>query len=142
MRGDAELVIDQHLRVIAWVAPRVGEWFERLVPGIGIGLQRAGELIAGIVFTRVTNVSAEVHLAVTGKHRGTPELLRIGFDYPFNQLGLKRLTALVREDNRDSRRLVEHLGFVREGLMRRVCTDGANVIVYGMLREECRWVKP
>lgn len=136
------LVLEQHLRVIAWVAPRVGEWVERLIPGIGIGVERDGRLIAGVVFNRITNTSADVHVALTSAHAASKALLRLTFDYAFRQLALRRLTAYVREDNTACRRLVQHMGFTLEGLMRHVCTDGTNVLVYGMLREDCRWAKP
>jgi RimJ/RimL family protein N-acetyltransferase len=135
-----DLLTDQHMRVIAWVAPRVGEWVERLVPGIGIGLTRDGELYAGAVFSRITPTCADVHLAITGR-RVTKDFLRLGFDYVFNQLKLRRVNAFVRADNLDCRSLMLHMGFRHEGRMRHVCADGADVIIYGLLREECRWVK-
>jgi RimJ/RimL family protein N-acetyltransferase len=47
----------------------------------------------------------------------------------------------VREDNLDAQRFDEHLGFKREGLVRRGADDGTNLILYGMLKEECRWLE-
>ncbi|WP_202623269.1 GNAT family N-acetyltransferase [Alkalibacterium sp. MB6] len=38
--------------------------------------------------------------------------------YGFKELGLQRIEALIEPPNRSSRRLVEKLGFVREGLLR------------------------
>lgn len=50
------------------------------------------------------------------------------------------MTALVDADNDKSRKLVEHTGFVQEGLMRQAALSG-DVIVYGMLHRECRWLR-
>lgn len=137
------LILDQHLRVISWVAPRIGHSVEALVPGIGIGLEKNGELVAGVVYSHITPVNVDMHVAsVGGRHWANREFLLTTFAYPFKQLGVQRITGFVRADNRDARRLDEHLGFVQEGVLRRAGSDGCDVIVYGMLREECRWVKP
>jgi len=42
--------------------------------------------------------------------------------------------------NMRARRLVEGAGFVLEGLVRSAAPDGGDVLIYGMLKEECRWV--
>lgn len=137
------LILDQHLRVISWVAPRIGHSVEALVPGIGIGLEKNGELIAGVVYHRITSTNADMHVAsVGGSNWANKDFLLAAFAYPFKQLGVRRVTGFVRADNHDAQRLDEHLGFVKEGVMREAGNDGGNVIVYGMLKEECRWIKP
>lgn len=137
------LILDQHLRVISWVAPRIGHSVEALVPGIGIGLEKNGELVAGVVYHNITATNVDAHMAsVGGRHWANKELLLTAFAYPFLQLGVRRMTGFVRADNADARRLDEHLGFVQEGVLRRAGGDGCDIIVYGMLREECRWIKP
>jgi RimJ/RimL family protein N-acetyltransferase len=46
----------------------------------------------------------------------------------------------VPVSNTRARRLVEGAGFTLEGLMRSAAADGGDVLIYGMLKPECRWV--
>ena len=78
--------------------------------------------------------------AVPGKRWMTKDFLWRVFAYPFLQLNCNRVTGLVREDNIVAQKFDEHIGFKREGLIRKGATDGADIILYGMLKEECRWL--
>ena len=60
--------------------------------------------------------------------------------YPFVQLDCQRATVIVRKKNKRSRKFVEWLGFRQEGCCRRGFKDD-DAIIYGLLREECRWIK-
>lgn len=96
-------------------------------------------IIAGVVYSRWSSHDVHVTLAVTG--RATPAFVFAAFDYPFNQVGLRRVTALARVSNTRSIRLARHLGFTLEGRLRRAA-DNEDVLVFGLLREECRWITP
>ena len=123
-----------------WVAERVDE--DRFQSDVAIGLAEDGELIAGVVYNMFTGPSISMHVAaMPGRRWITKDFLWRAFAYPFIQLGCQRVTGLVREDNLDAQRFDEHLGFVREGLLRSACEDGQNMILYGMLRKECRWLE-
>jgi RimJ/RimL family protein N-acetyltransferase len=123
-----------------WVAERVDE--DRFQSDVAIGLAEDGELIAGVVYNMFTGPSISMHVAaMPGRRWMTKDFLWRAFAYPFIQLGCQRVTGLVREDNLDAQRFDEHLGFVREGLLRSACEDGQNMILYGMLRKECRWLE-
>jgi RimJ/RimL family protein N-acetyltransferase len=134
------VVYGQDARVLKWVGERIGEL--EFSPGaIGIGLEEDGELIAGVVFSMYTKASISMHVAaIPGKRWMTKEYLWRVFAYPFIQLNCNRVTGLVREDNLVAQRFDEHIGFKREGLIRKGATDGTNFILYGMLKEECRWL--
>lgn len=134
------VIYGQDERVLKWVGDRVdGEAFS---PGaIGIGLEEDGELIAGVVFNMYTKSSICMHVAaIPGKRWMTREFLWRVFAYPFIQLKCNRVTGLVREDNLVAQKFDEHIGFKREGLVRKGAADGTNFILYGMLKEECRWL--
>ena len=60
-------------------------------------------------------------------------------DYAFSEVGLHRVQADIRPENGPSRRLVERLGFSREGLLRRYLDiDGAwrDHIAYALLADD------
>jgi RimJ/RimL family protein N-acetyltransferase len=134
------VVYGQDARVIEWVGQRVDE--DEFPSGsIGIGLEEDGELIAGVVFNMYTKAGICMHVAAApGKRWMTKDYLWRVFAYPFLQLNCNRVTGLVREDNIVAQKFDEHIGFKREGLIRKGATDGSNIILYGMLKEECRWL--
>lgn len=135
-----KVIYGQDDRVIEWVGPQIDE--ENLRPGIGIGLEEDGRLIAGVCFNNYLGPSIMMHCAAEpGRRWLNKEFLWRCFAYPFLQLQCHRVTALVRVDNLDAQRFDEHLGFKREGLIRKACTDGTDMILYGMLKEECRWLE-
>lgn len=69
----------------------------------------------------------------------TRRFLRGIYFYPFNQLKVMRVTALIDAGNMKSRSLVEHDGFIKEGCMRKAAPND-DVMVYGLLKEHCRWL--
>ena len=135
------VIYGQDERVLKWVGDRTDE--DDFGPGsTAIGLEEDNELIAGVAFNMYTKASICMHVAAMPDKRWmTKDFLWRSFAYPFIQLGCNRVTGLVREDNFVAQKFDEHLGFKREGLLRRACTDGQNMILYGMLREECRWLE-
>lgn len=115
-----------------------GERFKPSDPSVG--LLHNGKLIAGVVFNNYSGV--DIYLSVAAVEPGwlNRAFLRAVFRYPFVQLGCRRVTGLVRVDNHAARKFDEHLGFKFEGLMRQADEDGCDMIVYGMLKDECRWI--
>ncbi len=65
-------------------------------------------------------------------------LIKLALRYPFDQLRCNRITALVRKDNTKSRRMVELIGFRREGKLRAANTDRSDLLVYGLLPSDLR----
>ena len=66
------------------------------------------------------------------------------FDYPFEILGLRRVSSYSIEGVTDKAgRFLEGLGFKQEGVIRNRARkpDGsyADIKIYGLLREEARW---
>jgi RimJ/RimL family protein N-acetyltransferase len=132
------IVYDQKLRVGRWVMARTGfvdDWgnYE------AIGLEKGGDLIAGVVYNQVSEFNCSMHVAaIPGRRWLTREYLNACFRYPFVQLGLLRVTGLVPAKNQQALRFDLHLGFKVEGIMRR-CLGSDDLVVLGMLREECRY---
>ena len=66
------------------------------------------------------------------------DLMKMAINYPFDQLGCSRITALCRKDNKKVRKLMYQVGFKQEGKIRRADDDGADLFIYGLLPEEYR----
>jgi len=67
-----------------------------------------------------------------------PTIVATLLAYPFYQLNLRRLTAIVRADNHRSLEHTRRMGFRVEGLLRNWYSD-CHGILHGLLREESLW---
>lgn len=109
----------------------------------GIGLERDGELIAGVLYEGYTHHNIWMHVAAApGRRWLNREYLRYCFHYPFVELGCRRVSGWVEDSNEDARRFDEHLGFKEEARLKGAARDGGDVILYVMWREDCRYVDP
>lgn len=66
-------------------------------------------------------------------------LIRCVFTYVFCVLNCARATARVTAKNTRALQIDLRLGFYAEGVMRKA-VDGNDIVVLGMLKEECRWI--
>lgn len=128
-------------QAIAFVSERIGVPVERLDPCIGIGLTHNGELVGGFVFRNWRGHDVEISFALDNPRAFTREVPRKVFKYVFEELGCARCTALVRRGNRRSRKLVEGVGFKLEGKARLGYDGRQDMMIYGMLAKECRWLE-
>lgn len=108
----------------------------------GVGLEKDGELIAGALYEGYNGHNVWVHLAgAPGRKWMNRQFLWYGFHYPFNEMGVKRLSGYVNASNTDARRLNEHLGYEEEACLKGAAPDGGDVILYVMWRENCRFLE-
>jgi RimJ/RimL family protein N-acetyltransferase len=108
----------------------------------GIGLERDGELIAGVLYEGFTGHNIWMHVAAEPGGRWLNRAyLKTCFAYPFLQLGCRRISGWVEASNLEARRFDEHLGFRSEAALEGAARDGGDVIVYVMWRDECRFLK-
>ena len=134
-------IYGQEDKIVPWVGQRIEE--DRFGKDcVALGLEEDGELIAGVVFNWYTGPSIAMHVAAEpGRRWLNRDFLHRCFAYPFLQLNCHRVTGLVRVDNLDAQRFDEHLGFVKEGVIRQGADDKTDFILYGMLKDECRWLE-
>ena len=127
---------------------RVFEFVNRYVPldPVGgtkcLGLERDGELIAGVLYEGFNGRNVWMHVAAKpGEQWMTKSYLRYCFHYPFNEMGVDRVSGYVHEDNLAARRLDEHLGFELETRLRGAAPNGGDVLLYVMWRDKCRFLR-
>ena len=134
----SKVIYGEEDRLLPWAERRIGVAFRR--DAYTIGLERDGEIRACVVFDTFSQTDACMHIASDGtKAWMNKDLLLSAFAYPFNQLGLLRVTGLVRADNEAALAFNEHLGFVREGYHPKAGPGGSDLISMGLLREACRF---
>lgn len=99
--------------VVRFVARHAGA--DDFTANAALGMHKDGQIIAGVVFDNYTGRNIFMHVAGIGRHWLTREFLWMGFDYPFNQLGLERVSGLVTETNTAAMTFDKHLGLARRG---------------------------
>lgn len=108
----------------------------------GLGLERNGELIAGVVYEGYNKYNVWMHVAAQpGARWMTREYLWYCFHYPFVELGVQRVSGYVEASNHAARRFDEHLGFKEEARLAGAASDGGDVISYVMWRDQCRFLR-
>lgn len=128
-----------------FVAQRLGVE-ARFVGGFtALGVVRRGVFVGGVVYYNYMalphGATCEVALAFDNPAWALPGTLKALCDYPFNQLGCVRVTAITAKANKRARRWLEGFGFNREGVHPRGIDGKQTAISYGMLKEDCRWLK-
>jgi len=153
MAVNGDEVVTRFLPYATWSAiADAHAWYERMekIQASGTALQfvlierRTGLAVGTCLLFRFDAGSARAELGyVLGRARwGTGlmhEALAALIDAAFGAMSLRRLEAEVDPRNTASGRLLQRLGFRREGLLReRWVTKGApaDVEVYGLLRDE------
>lgn len=103
-----------------------------------IGWVSDGKLVSGATYEDYTGGSITATIAI---ENGTlvKQFLRAIFEYPFRQLNVGKMFAMVAQTNSPSRRLVEKMGFVQETVLKDYysCED---LIVYSMTAKQCRFL--
>src|SRR5690606_21454494 len=85
---------------------------------------------------------AEIGYALRASHWGrgyAQEALRMVLGHAFDTLGLRRIEADIDPRNAESCKLVERMGFVREGLLRDrwcVACEISDSAIYGLLASD------
>lgn len=128
---------EEHERLCEFVSRRIGQ---RLNPEMSSAIAIVTANGAGaVVYDCHDGVNMHMHVAGEG-YWLTREALAEYFGYPFLRAGCRRVTAVIDAKNRKSRKFCERLGFKREGTVRKAMPNGHNAVIYGMLKEECRWL--
>jgi RimJ/RimL family protein N-acetyltransferase len=122
----------------------LGQWVEKRIPGMkfnsfqAMAFFKAGTgILAVVLYHNWRGTDIEVVFAADDKAWATRGPLTAAINYPFT-IGCQRITALARKDNRKVRKLLEQLGFKKEGKLRRAERDGTDLLIYGLLPEEYR----
>jgi RimJ/RimL family protein N-acetyltransferase len=132
---------------------RVSQWVAAHIPGLdnandfgphtSLGIGMNGEIIAGMVYNNWHPGYKSVELAMAATRPDWARRATISklLGYPFLQLGVQRVTTLIRASNDRALRLNAGLGFVREGVIRQGYGD-EDMIVMGLLRSDAeKWIR-
>jgi RimJ/RimL family protein N-acetyltransferase len=110
--------------------------------GVSFAVTDAGDAVLGTCDIRLPMPGVgEIGYLLDPPARGRGAMtraVRLMVAWAFAELGLVRVQAFVSPDNARSKRLLERLGFAREGLLRSYRGPGADRIAYAVLPGELR----
>jgi RimJ/RimL family protein N-acetyltransferase len=102
-----------------------------------IGLEKDGNIVAGVIYEDWNGQSIVCHIAVIGNL--TPTFVAKIFDYVFRQLGVYKIIAPVASINSESIQLVTHMGFKEEAIIKDAHPSG-DIVIFTMTKNECRFL--
>lgn len=127
--------------VVKWVADRIDYVGD---DGFGecqtIAAIEGAEIIAAVIYSEYRGHDVQMSIAASSPKWARRSIISVFFNYPFKQLCCSRVTAVCARNNKRARRMVEGFGFRQEGNMRHAIDGRRDAIIYGMLKNECRWL--
>ena len=133
------------IKVITHDNERISKWASKHLEGITwnspqcFGFELNDKLIGAVIFSEWTKNDIHVSVVSTNARMWQKRILRILFHYTWVTCGCIRMSALAKESNKKSRRLLEALGFKEEGRLRKY-HGNEDGVVYGILKEDSeRW---
>jgi RimJ/RimL family protein N-acetyltransferase len=133
------LLVGYDVEIADWVGKRLD--ITNFGPCTTLGIADEDGLIAGIVFNNYRSaIGMEASIASTSPRWCSRGTLAAIFGYVFDQVGCRRLTATTEAKNQPVRAFLCHLGFREEGLLRHGFPQD-DAVIFGMIREECRWLR-
>lgn len=133
-----QLIYGHDAEIAAWVAvhlPTVGP--DGFGPCTAIGVSRNERLVAGVVYNGYVPDHRVIHVSIYAANSGwaSRRVIKALLGYPFIQLGVNRVTAMVEGRNTRAQKFLSGIGFVREGVAR-YGFGAQHAHIYGMLRRE------
>jgi L-amino acid N-acyltransferase YncA len=121
-----------------WLCERTGGVWNPLDAKC-IGNVTDGKIRGAVAYDHFNGRSIAMHVAGEGANWLTREFLWFAFWYPFEQLKVKRITAMVAQSNAKALKLDLHLGFRVEARLKDAAPDG-DLVILRMMKHECKWL--
>ncbi len=134
------LLFDHDKAVAEWVSKKLDCEIHKVLAAIGV-LDKEGVLVGGAVLHDHTRY--DVELTYFGLNTFTPTMVRAIAYTVFVYARLNRVSLTIARKKKRLRKVVGKFGFSYEGIRRRYygLGQGNDGIQYGMLKDECRFLK-
>ena len=111
---------------------------------VAVAVDNGEQILGCVIFHGYNGANVQMSIVTTCQKWAGKDYIHQCFEFAFKHLGVAHISTFVREDNQKSLTLTERLGFTVEGKMRSSVMDmEGNIhdgIVFGMLKQECRWL--
>ncbi len=107
-------------------------------PYVAIGAENdKGQIVCVSVFNNFTR--RDIEWTVAG--RMTRGMWRVSLEYMFETCEARRVTMRTKASNHHCIKSMNHLGARCEGRLRRYYENDEDALVFGLLKEECKYVQ-
>lgn len=132
-----QLVFGHDKTIAEWAAHNLG--IEISPPFVAIGVADGQGLRGGIVYNHYNRF--DIEMSIYGPGCMTRGVIRSALAYPFDQLGVLRVSAQTRRDNKAMREILPRLGFKFEGVRERHYGPNRrdDAFLFGLMREHNKW---
>ena len=131
------ITIGEH--VCLWVADKIDHKYHAN-SGAGIGIEKEGKVICGVLFECHNGNSIQIHVALEDGERMTREWLNVLFNYAFNQLKVKKIIGVLDSTNEKALKFDKHIGFITEAVIKDAGKH-SDLVILSMTRQQCRFLK-
>lgn len=127
----------------------VGQWVVERIPHLpsvadlgpfkAIGVVNGGAMLAGVIYHNYlpAHASCEVTFAADTPRWATRGIIRALLSVPFQQYDCRRLGAITPHKGEAMEcRILQRLGFVREGTARQFFSETSHAAIFGLLRDD------
>lgn len=106
-----------------------------------LGVILNGVLVGGVVYSEYRKFDIQMSCAFDRIGWARRGVLRALFTYPFNDLGVRRVTVVCGRKNKKAKKMNLDLGFRLEGVARKGLDGVDDAFIFGMLKEDCKWLR-
>jgi RimJ/RimL family protein N-acetyltransferase len=100
-----------------------------------------GTIYWGVVYDNYNpGGSIQMHVAITSPKYVTRRAISAVFEYPFYELGVKKVLGFVSSENYEALTFDIRLGFQVEAVINDVYEMG-DLYILSMTQEQCRWLR-
>ena len=101
-----------------------------------------GHLVMVVGFNAFIGATCQIHVAMVPDFHFTPKaMLEAVFRHAFDDFNRAKLIGIVNSKNTDAMKYDLHLGFKEEFRMPGLHDDGGDIVILGMTRAECKYLK-
>ncbi len=134
------IIYDYGHNIARWVCLKLGYDADAISDGQALGFAIGSQLIGGLIYHNIREGRDLWWTIYTMDKRWCcKRILQAIFGLAFDVYKVHRISILVRCDNVPCLKLVERLGFKREGTLRAYDDSGTDSYIYGMLQSENLW---
>lgn len=134
------ITLKQDTALLHWAGDIIGATYN---PDLSVWISRLnddGTPLVVVIFDRFDEYNCQMHIASDGTKRWySRDFVSTCYRYAFNQMKLRRITVVIREDNARSLKACRQLGHVQEGVLKEWFGD-KDGIAMRMLKTECKWL--
>jgi hypothetical protein len=123
--------------VAAWAGHRLGTTFKE--PYHALGVMKNGRLAGAVIFNDYE--ARNVEMTLVGPNAFTRGVAREIFGYAFNELDCLRITVTIPEKHTGTCMKALRWGWIPEGRKRDYYGANEHAIIFGMLKDECRFLR-